>query len=123
MKGDRVMKMQGLRDRTKKFALRTIRMFSSLPKSTEAQVLGKQALRSGTSVAANLREGSRARSNAEFISKLGIVEQELDETMLWLELLIEAKIVPEKKLSALHQEADELLAIIVSSIQTAKRRK
>ncbi len=117
------MKMQGLRDRTKQFALRTIRMFSSLPKSAEAQVLGKQALRSGTSVAANLREGSRARSNAEFISKLGIVEQELDETMLWLELLIEAKIVPEKKLSALHQEADELLAIIVSSIQTAKRRK
>ncbi len=117
------MKMQGLRDRTKKFALRTVRMFSSLPKRTEAQVLGKQALRSGTSVAANLREASRARSDAEFVSKLGIVEQELDETLLWLELLVEAEIVPEKKLAALHQEADELLKIIVASIRTAKRRK
>lgn len=112
-----------LRDRTKKFALRTVRMFSSLPKSTEAQVLGKQALRSGTSVAANYREASRARSDAEFVSKLGIVEQELDETLLWLELLVEAEIVPEKKLSALLQEADELLKITVASIRTAKRRR
>jgi four helix bundle protein len=112
-----------LRDRTKKFELRTIRMFSSLPKRTEAQVLGTQTLRSGTSVAANYREASRARSNAEFISKLGIVEQELDETMLWLELLVEAEIMPEKKLSALHQEADELLKITVASVRTAKRRK
>lgn len=117
------MRMQALRDRTKKFALRTVRMFSSLPKKTEAQVLGKQALRSGTSVAANLREASRARSDAEFLSKLGIVEQELDETMLWLELLVESALVPEKKMSALHQEADELLKIIVASIRTAKRRK
>ena len=98
-------------------------MFSSLPKRTEAQVLGKQALRSGTSVAANLREASRARSDAEFLSKLGIVEQELDETMLWIELLVEAEIVPEKKMTALHKEADELLKIIVASIRTAKRRQ
>jgi four helix bundle protein len=116
------MKGAELRDRTKKFALRTVKMFSSLPKSTPAQVLGKQALRSGTSVAANFREASRARSNAEFISKLGVVEQELDETLLWLELLVESDLVPETKMSALHQEAEELLKIIISSIRTAKRR-
>lgn len=117
------MRMQGLRDRTKQFALRTVKMFSSLPRRTEAKVLGTQALRSGTSVAANLREASRARSDAEFLSKLGIVEQELDETMLLLELLVESGIVDEKKMAALHQEADELLKIIVASIRTAKRRK
>ena len=73
--------MQDLRIRTKQYALRIVRMYTALPKSTEAQVLGQQVLRSGTSVAANYREASRARSDAEFISKLGIVEQELDETM------------------------------------------
>ena len=87
------MRMEGLRDRTKQFALRVIRLYSSLPKETIAQTIGKQVLRSGTSVAANFREASRARSDAEFISKLGIVEQELDETSLWLELLVESRIV------------------------------
>ncbi len=85
--------MQDLRVRTKRYALRIVRLYTALPKSTEAQVLGKQVLRSGTSVAANYREASRARSDAEFISKLGIVEQELDETIMWLELLVEAEIV------------------------------
>ena len=117
------MRAIDLRDRTKKFALRTIRMFSSLPKVEEARILGKQVLRSGTSVAANFREASRARSNAEFISKLGIVEQELDETLLWLELLVESDLVPQRKMAALHQEGDELLKIVISSIRTAKRRK
>ncbi len=98
-------------------------MYSALPKSTKAQVIGKQVLRSGTSVAANYREASRARSNAEFISKLGIVEQELDETQLWLELLVESGIVPEAKLGPLIAETDELLKIIVSSIKSAKRNK
>jgi four helix bundle protein len=79
-------------------------------------------LRSGTSVAANYREASRARSNAEFISKLGIVEQELDETLLWLELLVESDIVPETKLRSLISETDELLRIIVTSIKSAKLR-
>lgn len=87
------MRMEGLRERTKQFALRVIRLYGSLPKTTTAQVMGKQLLRSGTSVAANFREASRARSDAEFIAKLGIVEQELDETALWLELLIESEIV------------------------------
>ena len=112
--------MPRLRDRTKQFALRVIRLFAALPRSTQAQVLGKQALRSGTSVAANFREASRARSTAEFLAKLGIVEQELDETILWFELLTESDIVKEAKLSALKLEAEELLKIIVSTIKRTK---
>lgn len=116
------MKDYGLRDRTKAFALRIIKMYGRLPRSTEAQVLGKQVLRAGTSVAANYREASRARSDAELISKLGLVEQELDETLLWLELLVESKIVPEAKMAELHKEADELLRMAIAAIKTAKRR-
>jgi four helix bundle protein len=97
-------------------------MYCSLPKSIEAQVLGKQALRSGTSVAANYREASRARSDSELVAKLGIVEQELDETLRWLELLVESAVVPEAKMSNLCQEADELLSIIVTGIKTAEGR-
>lgn len=111
-----------LRLRTKQYALRVIRLYSALPKTTEAQVTGKQVLRSGTSVAANYREASRARSNAEFIAKLGIVEQELDETQLWLELLVESGIVPEEHLGPLITETDELVRITVTSIKSAKRR-
>ena len=121
-RGKAEMKNQELRDRTKQFALRIVRMYVALPKSTEAQVLGKQALRSGTSVAANYREASRARSDAELISKLGIVEQELDETLLWLELLVESAIVKEGKLCDLQQEGDELLRIVVTAIKTMKDR-
>ena len=116
------MKHQELRDRTKSFALRIVKMYCSLPKSTEAQVLGKQALRSGTSAAANYREASRARSNAELVSKFGIVEQELDETLLWLELLVESKIVSEARMSKLSQECEELLRMVVSAIKTTKRK-
>ena len=117
------MRVEFLRDRAKLFALRIINVAASLPKSGPAQVLGHQLLRSGTSVAANLREASRARSNAEVISKLGIVEQELDETMLWLELLIEAKLVAAAKLQPLHSEADELLRLVITCIKTFKRHK
>jgi len=97
-------------------------MYVALPKSTEAQVIGKQVLRSGTSVAANLREASRARSDAEFVAKLGLVEQELDESILWFELLCDAEIVPATKLEPLRAEADELLKIIITSIKTTKHR-
>ena len=114
------MRMEGLRDRTKQFALRVIRMYASLPKTPVAQVLGRQVLRSGTSVAANFREASRARSDPEFISKLGIVEQELDETMLWFDLLVESGIVSNRKMAALRTEADELIRIVVSSIKRTK---
>jgi four helix bundle protein len=115
------MKNQDLLNRTKQFALRVVHMFGALPKSTAAQVLGKQVLRSGTSVGANFREASRARSTAEFIAKLGNVEQELDETLYWLELLVESGAVPPKRMSLLQQEAGELLRIVVASINTAKR--
>ena len=117
------MKHQGVRDRTKQFALRIIKMFCSLPRRTEAQVLGKQALRSGTSAAANYREAARSRSDAELVAKLGIVEQELDETMLWLELLVESCIVPQAKMSKLLEEAEELLKITVTAIKTMKAKR
>jgi four helix bundle protein len=116
------MRMAPLRDRTKQFALRIVRLFTSLPKTTLAQTIGKQVLRSGTSVAANFREASRARSDSEFIAKLGIVEQELDETLLWLEILVESNVVTATKLTALQKEADELLRIVVTSIQRTKQR-
>ncbi len=116
------MRMEGLRDRTKQFALRIVKLYSKLPKSNEAQVLGKQVLRSGTSVAANFREASRARSDAEFISKMGIVEQELDESMLWLELFGESGIVKADLLAPLHTEADELIKITITAIRTTKRQ-
>ena len=116
------MKNDGFRDRTKAFALRIVKMYCKLPKSTEAQVLGKQVLRSGTSVAANYREASRTRSDAELVSKLGVVEQELDESLLWLELLVESDIVSHAKMASLHQEADELLRMTVTAIKKAKGR-
>ncbi len=100
-----------------------VKMYSKLPKETVAQVLGKQVLRSGTSIAANAREASRARSNAEFLSKLGIVEGELDETLLWLELLAESGTVTEDRMAGLPQETEELLKIVVASIRTKKRGK
>jgi four helix bundle protein len=112
-----------LRTRTKAFALRIIRLYASLPKTTEAQVLGKQILRSGTSVGAHYHEARRARSTAEFVSKIEGGLQELEETIYWLDLLIESKIVSASRLDDLHSEAEELTAILVSSVKTAKLRK
>lgn len=116
-------KATDLRERTKAFALRVIRLYQSLPKTGEAKVLGNQVLRSGTSVAANYREAKRARSRAEMRSKLGIVEQELDETLLWCELLVESGIVPLEKLSQLMQEADELIRIVVTTLKSLKSKR
>ena len=112
-----------LRARTKQYSLRIIRMFASLPNTTVAQVLGKQVLRSGTSVGAHYREGHRARSNAEFISKLEVALQELDESAYWLELLVEGGIFPEEKLADLIQETEELIAIFVTCVKKAKETK
>jgi four helix bundle protein len=112
-----------LKIRTKQFALRIIKLFSALPKQTEAQIIGKQILRSGTSVGAQYREGTRARSDAEFISKIESASQELEETMYWLELLIEAEIFPASKLQNLQTEAQELMSILVSSVKTVKMRR
>ena len=117
------MKDVDLKIRTKKFALRIIKLFASLPRTPEAQVVGKQILRSGTSVGAQYREACRARSTSEFISKMQSSLQELDETSYWLELLVEGEIVTETKLRELQMEANELTAIFVSSVKTAKTRK
>lgn len=101
--------------RTKMFARRVIRCYAALPKSdTIAQVLGKQMLRAGTSVGANYREARRARSKAEFISKIGDCLKEADETLYWLELILEETIVPARRLEPLVQEADELVAIFMT---------
>ena len=111
---------QSLKERTKAFALRIIRLYSKLPKDTASQVLGKQVLRSGTSVGANYREASRGRSKAEFAAKLGDSLKELSETEYWLELLIESGIVAEELLKDLLDETDQLTRIFVSSIRSAK---
>ncbi len=109
-----------LKARTKTFALRIIKMSREIPKGDDAgRVIMKQILRSATSVAANYRASCRARSQAEFVSKMGTVEEEADETALWLELLVESGIMPERKLAALLQEANELTAIMASSRKTA----
>jgi four helix bundle protein len=113
-----------LGDRTKKFALRVIRLFASLPRAKEeARVMGRQLLRSGTSVGAHYREARRARSNAEFISKMKGALQELDESVYWMELLVDAGLVRAQKLAPLMDEASELIAIFVTSVRTAKRRE
>jgi four helix bundle protein len=109
-----------LRDRTKAFAFQIIGMFAALPKTIEAQVLGKQVLRSGTSVGANYREAYRGRSKAEFIAKCGDSLRELEETAYWLELLVDGKIVSTEKLSALQNECDELIAIFVTILKRSK---
>src|SRR5271168_3106998 len=100
-----------LRDRTKAFALRVIRLFRSLPYKTDTQVLGKQLLRCGTSVAANYRSVCRSRSKAEFVARMRIVVEESDEAVLWLELLVESGIVSREKTKELLVEARELTAI------------
>src|SRR6266481_3104203 len=109
-----------LKTRTKAFALRVIRMSQALPKTREANVITNQILRSATSMAANYRAAGRARSKAEFLSKLGIVIEETDETVFWIELLEESGIVIPAKLRELHAEADQLLSIFSASRKTAK---
>jgi len=112
-----------LKLRTKAFALRVIRMYMTLAKHGLGRVLGEQVLRSGTSVGVQYREAHRARSTAEFISKMECVIQELDETVYWLELLVEGNVVSAGKMQALLTEAEELIAIFVTSVRTAKRRQ
>jgi four helix bundle protein len=110
-----------LKRRTKAFALRIVRLVESLPNTSSARVIGNQLLRSGTSVGANYRAACRARSHADFVSKIGVVEEEADESAYWLELLVEAGILSADKVKDLVNEANELTAIFTSSGHTAKQ--
>ena len=112
-----------IRDRTKKFAIRIVWLFRALPKTTEAQIMGKQLLRCGTSVAANYRAACRARSTAEFVARIGIVAEEADESVLWLELLAETETLNIEKLRSIMREAKELTAIFSASQKTAKANR
>lgn len=113
---------QDLRTRTTDFALRIIKLYTSLPKSTEAQVMGKQVLRSGTSIGAHYREGHRAKSDADIVNKFETALQELDETDYWLELLVKAQILPAQKVNPLRKETSELLAIFTTIVTKIKNR-
>ena len=114
--------LQDMRARTKAFALRVIKLYVALPKNQEAQVLGKQVLRSGTSVGAHYREACRAKSDADFISKIEGGLQELEETVYWLELICEAGIFTEERVKPLHDEAEELTAMFVVMVKNVKAK-
>ena len=115
------MNSKQLKDRTKRFAVDIIRLCRELPTTLDGRTVGDQMIRSGTSVGANYRASCRARSRAEWIAKLGTVEEEADETLFWLEVAVEADVIPAKRAEALLKEADELTAIFVASLKSAKR--
>jgi len=108
-----------MKRRTKRFALDVIQLVSKLPKTTEGRVVGNQLIRSGTSVGANYRAACRGKSKADFIAKLGIAEEEADESCYWMEIIIEGKILSQEKVHSLLKEANEITAIIVASRKTA----
>jgi len=114
------MNEKELKKRTKQFALRIIKLVNTLPKNIEGQSIGKQLIRSGTSVGANYRSACRGRSKAEFVAKLGIVEEEADESAFWMELIIEGGLLEKELVEPLLKEADELVAIMVASRKSAK---
>ena len=116
-------KAEALKERTKQFAIRVVDVVRALPTSREGNVIGNQLLRCGTAVAANYRAVCRARSKAEFISKISIVVEEADETVFWLELLTDTGVVPKEKLALLLKEANQLLAIGAASLRTSKYNK
>ena len=117
------MRTEELKLRTKQFALRVIELVETLPKNKIGDVLGKQILRSATSVAANYRAACRARSKADFISKIAIVEEEADESLFWLELIAESGLMNTERLKDLTKEADELTAIFTATGKTAKQNR
>jgi four helix bundle protein len=117
------MNAEDFKKRTKAFALRVIRLVESLPSNRTSDVIGRQLLRSGTSVGANYRAACRARSRADFLSKMGIVEEECDESIYWMELLIEGGQMKAVRMANLMKEANELLAMVVVSCKTARSRK
>ena len=115
------MKTDNLKQRTKEYALQVIRLVRALPAKPEGWVIGKQLLRSGTSVGANYRAACRARSRAEFVAKLGIVIEEADESAFWLDLIIESGLLKEDLVEPILKETDEILAIMISSSNTASK--
>ena len=114
---------EDLKERTREFSLCVIRLVESLPKSKTSDVLGRQLLRSGTSVGANYRSACRSRSTLDFISRITIAEEEADESRYWMELMVGAKLVQESRLAGLMTEAQELVAIFAASARTAKKNK
>jgi four helix bundle protein len=117
------MNAQELKERTKQFALRVMHLVDALPNTPKGRAIASQLVRSGTSVAANYRAACRGRLRAEFISKIGVVEEEADETVLRLELIVDDKLLPEKKIASLLKEANELVAIMAASCISASRSK
>ena len=117
-----MVKRQDMSIRTRALAVRIIRLFTALPKSQEALVIGKQVLRSGTSIGAHYSEATRARSTAEFVAKLGVGLQELSETAYWLDLLVDAKIMESNKLTHLRGEVEELIAMFVAMTKSAQKK-
>ena len=116
----RNIQAERLKDRTKQFAVNLVRFLRQLPKTDEARTMGRQLLRSGTAIAANYRSVCRARSKAEFIARVGVVVEEADESVFWLEMMAETEVAPEVKVAPLLSEANELLAIFAASQRTAK---
>jgi four helix bundle protein len=122
VKSSLMVTSEELRQRTKAFALRIIKLSESMPKSQAGYVIAKQVLRSGTSVAANYRAVCRARSRADFIAKLGIVVEEIDETLFWLELIVDAGLLPSSRMEAITDEANQLTSIFVAARKTSRSR-
>ena len=117
---DAGMSTRQFRRRTFQFGIRIVRLTQASPKTDVGRVIGNQLLRSGTAVGANYRAAARARSRAEFIAKMGIVEEECDESLYWLEMLAELELVNANRLTELQREADEILSIVIASIRTAR---
>ena len=117
------MDAEEFRNRTKGFALCVVRLVEALPKSRTADVLGRQLIRCGTSVGANYRAACRARSPKDFVAKMGIAEEECDEAIYWMELIVEAGLMDENRVTDLKKEANEILAMVISSIKTARSRQ
>jgi four helix bundle protein len=117
------MNQQELKARTKQFALRVMKLVDALPRTRSGNAIGNQLVRSGTAVGSNYRATCRARSRAEFIAKIGIVEEETDESGFWMELIVESSLLPARKVTALLQEANELTAIMAASRISAQRQR
>jgi len=117
------MTPEEMKQRTKRFALRVIRVVAALPRSNVTDVIGRQLLRAGTSVGANYRAACSSRSDGDFLARMGIVEEEADEALYWMEMLVETSLVKADRLADLRREGEEILAIVVASLKTVKKRK